>query len=71
MRASVPVTVLLQGGGEFSPGCRAMDKRLLALVDGPVVVTALAGAPGREYATATRHGVKARKSWSSRLSVNP
>ncbi|MDX6216254.1 MAG: hypothetical protein QOG99_1838, partial [Frankiales bacterium] len=34
-----------------------MDRRLLELVDGPVVVTALAGAPGREYRTATDHGV--------------
>jgi cyanophycinase-like exopeptidase len=51
------MTVCLQGGGEFSPGCRAMDKRLLDLVDGPVVVTALAGAPGREYDTANAHGV--------------
>lgn len=51
------MTVLLQGGGEFSPGCRDMDRRLLELVDGPVVVTALAGAPGREYRTATDHGI--------------
>lgn len=51
------MTVLLQGGGEFSPGCRGMDTRLLRLVDGPVVVTALAGAPGREYDVANRNGV--------------
>ena len=57
MRASVLVTVCLQGGGEFSPGCRTMDSRLLAAVDGPVVVAALAGAPGREYRTANDHGV--------------
>lgn len=51
-------TVLLQGGAEFSPGCREMDAALLARADGPVVVTALAGAVGREYATATAHGVR-------------
>ena len=48
----------LQGGGEFSPGCRAMDKRLLERVDGgPVVVTALAGEVGQDYRTATANGV--------------
>ena len=52
------MTVCLQGGGEFSPGCRAMDEQLLTHVDGPVVVTALAGAPGREYKTATDNGVR-------------
>lgn len=50
--------VLLQGGNEFSAGCREMDGALLARADGPVVVTALAGAVGREYATATAHGVR-------------
>ena len=34
-----------------------MDQRLLDLVDGPVVVTALAAAPGREYRTANDHGI--------------
>jgi cyanophycinase-like exopeptidase len=51
------MTVCLQGGGEFSPACREMDAAVLARVDGPVVVTALAGAVGREYATATANGV--------------
>ena len=51
------MTVLLQGGGEFSPGCLPMDSELVAAVGGPVVVTALAGAPGREHDTANRHGV--------------
>ncbi len=51
-------TVLLQGGGEFSPGCLEMDAALVAAVGGPVVVTALAGAPGREYDTANRNGVR-------------
>lgn len=51
-------TVLLQGGGEFSPGCLPMDAELVGLVPGPVVVTALAGAPGREYDTANRNGVR-------------
>ena len=50
--------VCLQGGGEFSPGCREMDGELLRRYPGAVAVTALAGAPGREYATANRHGVE-------------
>lgn len=49
--------VCLQGGGEFSPGCRAMDRQLLDLAPGPVVVTALAGTVGRDYRTATDNGV--------------
>lgn len=51
------MAVCLQGGGEFSPGCREMDRALLRHVDGPVVVTALAAAPGRQYATAVRYGI--------------
>ena len=49
--------ICLQGGGEFSPGCRDMDAELLRRYPGAVAVTALAGAPGREYETANRHGV--------------
>lgn len=52
------MTVCLQGGGEFSVGCRGMDRELLALSDGPVVVTALAGEVGRDYDTASRNGVR-------------
>ena len=52
------MTVCLQGGGEFSADCRTMDRGLLALTDGPVVVTALAGEVGRDYATATANGVR-------------
>ena len=49
----------LQGGAEFGPGCRAMDADLLVRAGGgPVVVTALAGAPGREYRTAGQNGVR-------------
>lgn len=51
--------VCLQGGAEFGSRCREMDARLLELADGGrVVVTALAGAPGREYDTAGRNGVR-------------
>lgn len=53
-------TVCLQGGGEFSPGCRQMDADLLERAGGRgarVVVTALAGTPGQDYRTATAHGV--------------
>ena len=50
--------ICLQGGGEFSPGCRDMDADLVRRVGGPVVVTALAGAVGSDYATATANGVR-------------
>jgi len=49
----------LQGGAEFGPGCRAMDADLLVRAGGgPVVITALAGAPGFEYRTAGDNGVR-------------
>ena len=52
-------TVCLQGGGEFSTSCADMDADLVARADGgPVVVTALAGAPGLDYRTATANGVR-------------
>ncbi len=50
--------VCLQGGGEFSPRCREMDGELVRRFPGAVVVVALAAAPGREYATASRNGVE-------------
>jgi cyanophycinase-like exopeptidase len=54
--------ICLQGGGEFSTGCRPMDARVVRRVAGGpapvrVVVAALAGAPGREHDTAAAHGV--------------
>jgi cyanophycinase len=52
------VTVCLQGGGEFSPGCRAMDKALLERADGPVVITALAAESGHDYRIAVDNGVR-------------
>ena len=49
----------LQGGAEFGAGCRGMDADLLVRAGGgPVVVTALAGAQGREYRTAGDNGVR-------------
>ncbi len=51
-------TVCLQGGGEFSPACRAMDADLLVRAGGRVAVTALAGTPGQDYRTATANGVR-------------
>lgn len=49
----------LQGGAEFSAGCRQMDADLLRRAGGGlVVVAALAGAPGREYDTAGENGVR-------------
>ncbi len=51
--------ICLQGGAEFGELCREMDADLLRRADGgPVVVTALAGAPGREYRTAGDNGVR-------------
>lgn len=56
--------VCLQGGGEFSAGCRPMDARVVRRVAGGraapvrVVVVALAAAPGREHDTAARNGVE-------------
>lgn len=41
--------VLLQGGGELSPGCREMDLALLARAPGPIAVLPLASTPGREH----------------------
>ncbi len=51
-------TVCLQGGGEFSAACLPMDAELVSLAAGRVVVTALAGAPGQDYRTATANGVR-------------
>ncbi len=50
--------VCLQGGGEFSPGCRAMDSDLVRRAGGRVVVSALAGTVGSDYRTATDNGVR-------------
>jgi cyanophycinase-like exopeptidase len=50
--------ICLQGGGEFSAACRPMDAELVRKAGGRVVVTALAGAPGSDYATATANGVR-------------
>ena len=52
------MTVCLQGGGEFSPACLPMDTDLARRAGGRVVVTALAGAPGTDYDTATANGVR-------------
>lgn len=52
------MTVCLQGGGEFGPGCRVMDKPLLDRADGPIVVTALAAEVGLDYRTASDNGVR-------------
>ena len=41
--------VLLQGGGELSPGCRDMDRVLLDRAPGPVLVLPLASTPGRDH----------------------
>lgn len=43
----------LQGGREFTPGCRELDATVLGLTDGPVVVLAGAARPGSDYAGAS------------------
>jgi cyanophycinase-like exopeptidase len=50
--------ICLQGGGEFSAACRAMDRELVRLAAGRVVVSALAAEQGRDYDTATTNGVR-------------
>jgi cyanophycinase-like exopeptidase len=53
--------VCLQGGAEFTAPCRPMDAEVLRLVGATgrvrVVVTALAGAPGRDARTAEQHAL--------------
>lgn len=56
--AAVNGAICLQGGEEFSAGCRGMDAELVRRAGGRVVVTALAGSPGRDYQTATANGVR-------------
>lgn len=51
--------ICLQGGGELTPGCRAMDTLLLdAAGGGPVAVLPLASAPGHEYETTAAEAVR-------------
>lgn len=47
----------LQGGGEFSVGCRDMDAHVLDRTSGPVAVLALACESGAEYGRAATNGV--------------
>ena len=62
----------LQGGGEFSPGCREMDALLVERAGGgPVVVSALAGAVGREHDTANAHGVRHLAALGADVSAAP
>ena len=65
--------ICLQGGAEFGDRCRAMDGDLLERADGgPVVITALAGAPGREYRTAGDNGERHFRSLGAQdVSVAP
>ncbi|MDQ6649199.1 MAG: Type 1 glutamine amidotransferase-like domain-containing protein [Actinomycetota bacterium] len=50
--------ICLQGGAEFTHPCLAMDAELVRRAPGRVVVTALAGAVGSDYRTATANGVR-------------
>jgi cyanophycinase-like exopeptidase len=54
----VTALVCLQGGNEFSAQCRDMDALVADGLDGPVVVTALAGTIGSDYRRATANGVR-------------
>ena len=63
--------IVLHGGGEFSVGSRAMDKRVLELVDGPVAVTGLAAEPGGSYSAATHNGVRHLRALGGQVSAAP
>lgn len=64
--------ICLQGGDEFAPGCRDMDGALLDRAGGgPVVVTALAGAPGRETRIADDNGVRYFRALGADASAAP
>ncbi len=52
----MPGVVCLQGGGEFSRGCREMDAEVLSRAPGPVAVVPLASGPGTDYRRAHEHG---------------
>ena len=62
LRPSAGAGICLQGGAEFGPACRDMDRAVLTAAlagrPGPVVVSALAGTVGRDYATASAHGAR-------------
>lgn len=53
----MPGLICLQGGGEFSAGCRDMDAQLLVRAPGPVAVIALASPQGDAYRRTNAHGV--------------
>jgi cyanophycinase-like exopeptidase len=53
----MPGLICLQGGGEFSAGCRDMDLQVLARAPGPVAVIALASPQGDAYRRTNAHGV--------------
>ena len=63
--------VCLQGGGEFSAGCREMDALLLERAGGLVVVSALAGAAGREHDTANGNGVRHFRALGAEVEAAP
>src|SRR4051794_3977137 len=63
--------VCLQGGAEFSPACVSMDRALLALAAGPVVVLPSAAAQGREYAQAGANAVAYYTGLGASVSVAP
>jgi cyanophycinase-like exopeptidase len=63
--------VLLQGGGEFSLDCRAMDKAFLERTVGPVVVTALASELGGQYRAASDNGVRHLRALGAEATVAP
>lgn len=64
--------VCLQGGAEFGPRCREMDSAVLRVAgDGPVVVVALAAAPGLDYRTAAGNGVRYLSSLGATAAAAP
>ncbi len=63
--------IVLHGGGEFSLGCRAVDKRVLELAEGPVVVTALASEQGGPYKATNDDGVRHLRALGASVSAAP
>jgi cyanophycinase-like exopeptidase len=61
----------LQGGAEFSPSCVPMDKAVLALAPGPVVVLCSAAAQGREYGQAGANAVAYYAGLGASVTVAP
>jgi cyanophycinase-like exopeptidase len=63
--------VCLQGGGEFAPACASMDRAVLALAPGPVVILPSAAAKGREYAQAGANAISYYEGLGASVTLAP